>query len=159
MPSIIAPDIPDECQGTIFPSSSDSPPVSVTDEDFEVTFIEYEISDSFVTRNEKEVLPPEGAKFLLLHISFENIGANAANAPSGSHFSVLYGDEHTYSDSYFDEGSDFESYRGGETFPGVSREGWLRFKIPSRVEPEDLRIAYSQIDVFSTDSFLWCLSQ
>jgi len=159
MPSIIAPDLPDECQGTIFPSSSDFPPVSIIDENFEVRLIEYEISDSYVIKSEGEELPPEGAKFLWLHIAFENIGSNAADAPSGAHFSVLYQDEYTYSDAYFDDTWGFESYRGGETFPGVSRQGWLRFAIPSSAEPEDIGIVYSPIDVLSTDRFLWCLSQ
>jgi len=111
-------------------------------EDFAVTLLEYEFSGSYRGEYDVDEEPPEGAKFLWVHILVRNVGQNAGDSPSPSDFSLIHLGEQIGRGFSLGKGPGYEQYDGGEIFPGVSREGWLRFTLPKAAEPRQIVVVW-----------------
>lgn len=126
--------------------------------DFAVTLLEYQFSDSYKDAYDADEEPPEGAKFLWIRILVRNAGQNSGYSPSPSDFSVIYLGEQIDSDFYFSGRSGYEQYDAGELFPGISREGWIRFTLPEAAEPTQIMVVFKPLELFGEEFSSWQLS-
>lgn len=149
-------------QGPVSPIQATRSPLpvgsEVTHEDFTVALVEYEFSAAYKDEYDIPETPPEGAKFLWIHIVVRNIGQNAAISPSSSDFSVVYLREQIDVDFVFASRAGYDEYDGGQLFPGVVREGWLRFTLPRAAEPSQLTVVFKPFQVFGDDYYSWQLA-
>lgn len=153
----IAP-IPPKTSETPLPSQTTQPPGGfIIHENMKLTLVEYEFSLGYQGLFDYTDEPPDGAKYLLVHLVAENISKNASFAPSESAFAVIHlgvqidSDFASYPQGYAD-------YEGGEVFPGVSKEGWIRFTVPVGAPPADLTVTYKPFDLFGDTYYSWNLA-
>lgn len=142
---------------TLIEAPSQQPGGSVIHEDLKITLNAYEISGSYVGNYDMQESPPDGANFLWINVTVENIGKNAVYAPYSVDFHVIYEGEQTDVDIFFTSCPGYEQYEGGEIFPGVSKSGWLRFTIPAVAQPEQLTIVFKP-ELFSDIYYTWRLT-
>lgn len=143
-------------------SLTQSPPQqlgrSVVHNDLKITLNAHEVSGSYVDSYDMQESPVEGAKFLWISVTVENVGKNAVYAPFASDFHVINEGEQTDSDFYFASRPGYEQYEGGEIFPGVSKSGWIRFTIPGAAQPNELIVVFKPLDLFSDTYYTWILA-
>ena len=116
---------------------------SISFEDFNITLISYELSSAYKDKYGDNQNPPEGAQFLWVQLKVENISHNAKKAPSSYQFDILYYGEKINDDFYYGNRSGYEYYIGNEVFPGVSKQGWIRFTVPVSFDTSKALIVYS----------------
>ncbi len=124
-----------------------------------ITPLEYRFTGEYRSRWGDIRRPPEGAKFLWVRIAVENGGEHAAETPSPSEFLIRYKEKDIRADSLlplFEEPSAMPAYTSETIYPGVRREGWLRFTIPARAGPEDLLLVLRPLLGFR-DEAVWRL--
>lgn len=110
-----------------------------------ITPLEYQFGGEYKTEWGSTEKPPEGAKFLWVRLAVENVGENATTSPSYSEFKVLHrGAEIAAEWAWiFSRPRDRSIYKSWEQiYPGVRKEGWLRFTVPERAQPEDLLLVF-----------------
>lgn len=143
------------------PSPTPSPqPIGseVRHDDLVVTLLEYEFSGPYKNRYDFNEEPTEGAKFLWIHILVRNDGQNASYSPSTSEFSAIYLGKQIDYDSFFGNRPGYEQYDAGELFPGISREGWIRFTLPEAAEPGQITVVLKPFDLFGEEFSSWRLT-
>jgi hypothetical protein len=125
-----------------------------------VVMSQAEITTSYLTEYGSTREPPEGKKFLWIHILLKNISQGEQNLPTPEHFSVLNGA--TEFKSTYGRRQDHTDYMALTTVmvQGQEVNAWLRFDIPSALELQDLWFAFlpesSQINVgFSSSDYPW----
>jgi hypothetical protein len=101
-----------------------------------------EVTQEYVTDFGPSRVPPEGSKFLWIHVRLKNIGQVEMDIPVLEHFSILYAAielKPTYGHR-----ADFVDYTtlGQTIFPGQELDGWLRFDIPATAQLRDLRFIF-----------------
>ncbi len=147
---------------TSIPSST-SPPspqkfgASVTYGNIRVTLISYEFSGSYQDTNHFTQRPADGAQFLWVHVRAEDIGKNAETVPGNWAFSLIYEDKQTDSSSIFSPRPGYATYSGGQVFPGVARDGWIRFEVPTQMDAKKSQIVFKP-NLFSGEFFAWSLA-
>jgi hypothetical protein len=127
-------------------------------EEFSVKFVEYEFSSTYAGEYNTNEEPPEGAKFLWVYFVIKNISQNAAYSPSISSFSIIYMGQQVDKDLFFIERPGYELYDSGELFPGISREGWVRFTLPGATEPDQIILIFKPVQLFGDGFCSWKLS-
>jgi hypothetical protein len=110
-----------------------------------ITPLEYQFGGAYKTKWGSPEAPPEGAKFLWIKIAVENVGENADYSPHSSNFKVLHKGTEISTPWRWElrEPADRPLYEGWEQiYPGVRKEGWIRFTVPERAKPEDLLLVF-----------------
>ena len=103
-----------------------------------VSVADYEFASSY----EKEyypyqVAPEEGAKFLWIHVSAENVGDVEKGLPHAYFFELLYKGSETYGFApALVKGR--KTYDAESVYPGVSREGWILYELPIAAEADEI---------------------
>ena len=125
----------------VLPTSS-APNDSITWDDLRVTMDQLEVTQEYVTDFGSSRVPPEGNKFLWVHIRLKNTGQIEMDVPLSEHFSILYAAielKPTYGHR-----ANFADYTtlGPVIFPNQELDGWLRFDIPITAELSDLRFVF-----------------
>lgn len=111
-------------------------------DEFEVVVDGYEFSGEYETEFTSNIEPPEGAKFVWIHIRVRNLGETAEYSLSQiTDLKLAYLDEELTSKRGNREG--YPDYAGGiftgeKLYPGVELDGWLRFTVPVAAQEEDL---------------------
>lgn len=126
--------------------------------DIRVAVTAYEFSESYQDEFGFEQAPPEGSKFLWIYVRVENIGQNAVDAPYASNFAIAYEGKQTDADIFIVDRPGYETYPGGQIFPGVAKEGWIRFTIPSAAKSEDIQVLFTPDSFFSSTYYVWVLA-
>lgn len=129
-------------------------------EDVETTVVEYELTDSYVNTNSRDVKPEEGAKFLWLHVRCENVGEVAHDLPSSSQFVLLYrGTEITPGVAWLFWGRQgYQTYHSAKVYPGVVRDGWILYQIPLRTYPAEILVRFEATGGLFTEQYhIWSL--
>lgn len=131
---------------------------SIIHDDLKVTLNTYDISGSYVGQYDMQESPPQGAKFLWISITAENVGKVAAYAPAAYEFHVIYAGQQTDHDFISWDRPGYDEYEGGEIFPGVTKLGWIRFTIPNAAQPNKINVIFKPSDLFSDTYYTWTLT-
>lgn len=131
------------------PSATDTPfptPASPKDaivwDGLQVTIDLLEITGEYQTDYGSSRIPPDGQKFLWVHIRIANNGPVQLDIPALEHFSILYaaaelkptyGHRQNYTDY---------STLGSQLSPAQELDGWLRFDIPTAAQLKELRFVF-----------------
>jgi len=128
-------------------------------DDLLIVPLEYRFAGEYRSRRGNIQRPPEGAKFLWVRIAVENSGEHAAQTPFPSKFLIRYKEKDIHADHLTSEEESpvMPAYKFETICPGVRREGWLRFTIPARAQPEDLLLVFRPLLSF-WDEALWRLT-
>lgn len=126
---------------TVLPTPS-SPGDSINWQELQVTMDQAEITEDFITEFGSTRNPPEGEKFLWVHLELKNVGKNEIDTPAPEHFSALYADSE-FKPTYGHR-KDHTEYTSLEPvlFPDQGADAWLRFDIPVTAELKDLRFVF-----------------
>jgi len=137
-----------------------APGQTVIYNDLQVAMGQAEITSSYLTEYGSTREPPEGLKFLWIHINLINTGQALRNLPAPEHFSVLNGVAE-FKPTY-GRRKDYADYMVLTTdmIQGQDVDAWLRFDIPTALELKDLWFAFlpesSQVSTgFSTGDYPW----
>jgi hypothetical protein len=125
----------------VFPTPS-SPSDSILWRDLQVTMLQTEITQDYVTEFDSTRVPPAGDKFLWVHVQLKNIGQIELNVPLSENFSILYAA--TELKPTYGHRKNYAEYTALDSviFPDHEVDGWLRFDIPATAEMKDLRFVY-----------------
>ena len=130
----------------------------VRHEDFEVTLLEYEFSGPYTDEYDLYEEPPLGAKFLWTHIHIRNAGENADYSPVSSDFTIIHLGKQINSDFLFTGRPGYVQYESGKLFPGIVREGWIRFTLPEVSDIDQITVVFNPFDLFDEYFATWRLS-
>jgi hypothetical protein len=131
---------------------------SVRRDDLLIVPLEYRFAGEYRNRWGNIQRPPEGAKFLWVRIAVENSGEHAAQTPFPSEFLIRYKEKDIRADLLLPEIEEppaMPAYKSETIYPGVQREGWLRFTVPARAQPEDLLLVFRPL---FRDEAVWRLT-
>ena len=108
----------------------------------QVTLLQTEITQDYVTEFDSTRVPPAGDKFLWVHVQLKNMGQIELNVPLSENFSVLYAA--TELKPTYGHRKGYAEYTALDAviFPDHQSDGWLRFDIPATAEMKDLRFVY-----------------
>jgi hypothetical protein len=121
------------------PSSSGD---SITWDSLRVTMDQLETTQDYQTDYGSSRVPPDGDKFLWVHIRLKNTGQIQMDIPVLEHYSILYAAAElkpTYGHRL--NYTDYTTL-GPTIFPDQEVDGWLRFDIPSTAELKELRFVF-----------------
>jgi hypothetical protein len=125
----------------VLPTASSKSDVIIWD-GLQVTMDQLEVTEEYVTDFGSSRVPPEGNKFLWVHIRLKNTGQVEMDVPLSEHFSILYAAielKPTY--GHRAQYADYTTL-GPVIFPNQELDGWLRFDIPITAELSDLRFVF-----------------
>ena len=126
---------------TPLPTAS-SPSDSIFWDDLQVTMDQLEITNEYLTDFGSTRTPPDGKKFLWVHVRLKNTSQVEMDVPVFEHYSILYAaieikPIYGHRDGYVDY-----TTLGKTIFPVQELDGWLRFDIPSTAELKDMRFVF-----------------
>lgn len=131
---------------------------SVVYHDLKVTVVEYQFSGAYKDKYGTDQKPPEQAKFLWLHASAENVGQTALDAPNPFSFQLVYKGTHVSANYPFTDRVGYSLYQGGQIYPGVRTEGWIRFDLPADAQAADIKVQFQpSLSAFPPVYFFWQL--
>lgn len=119
-----------------------SPKDSIIWDNLQVTMDQLEITNEYLTDFGSTRTPPDGKKFLWVHVQLKNTGQIEMDIPVLEHYSILYaaleikpiyGHRNGYADY---------TTLGTTIFPAQELDGWLRFDIPSTANLKDMRFIF-----------------
>ena len=119
-----------------------SPNDSIIWDDLQVTMDQLDITNDYLTDFGSTRTPPEGKKFLWVHVRLKNTGQIEMDVPVFEHYSILYAaieikPIYGHRDGYTDY-----TTLNTTIFPKQELDGWLRFDIPSTAELKDMRFVF-----------------
>ena len=108
----------------------------------QVTMVQAEITEDFITEYGSTRIPSPGMKFMWVHVQLKNVGQNQIDTPLPEHFSALYAE--TELKPTYGHRKDYAEYTALDPviFPNQQLEAWLRFDIPDTAELKDLRFIF-----------------
>jgi hypothetical protein len=119
-----------------------SPGNSITWDNLQVTMLEYEVTKQYTTDFGSTRLPPDGGKFLWVHIGLKNTGQVQMDVPLGEHYSVLYAAAELKPTYGHRQGYTDYTTLGPLIFPDQRQDGWLRFDIPAAAQMNELLFVF-----------------
>ena len=125
----------------VLPTPS-SPSDSVLWDDLQVTMDQLEITNDYLTDFGSTRTPPEGKKFLWVHIRLKNTSKVEMDMPVLEHYSILYAAIEIKPIYGHRNGYAEYSALGSTIFPDQELDGWLRFDIPSTAELREMRFVF-----------------
>ncbi len=126
---------------TAVPTPS-SPSDSILWDDLQVTMDQLEITDDYLTDFGSTRIPPEGKKFLWVHIRLKNTGQVEMDVPVYEHHSVLYAATEIKPIYGHRDGHVDYTTLGPVIFPNQELDGWLRFDIPAAAELKEMLFVF-----------------
>jgi len=119
-----------------------SPSDSIVWDDLQVTMDQLEITNEYLTDFGSTRTPPDGKKFLWVHVRLKNTSQIEMDVPAFEHYSILYAaieikPIYGHRNGYVDY-----TTLGTTIFPNQELDGWLRFDIPSSAELKDMRFVF-----------------
>ena len=126
---------------TPLPTAS-SPGDSILWGNLQVTMDQLEITGEYLTDFGSTRTPPDGKKFLWVHVLLINTGQIEMDVPTFEHYSILYAaieikPIYGHRDGYVDY-----TILNSTIFPNQDLDGWLRFDIPNTAELKDMRFVF-----------------
>jgi len=125
----------------ILPTPS-SPGDRIAWEHLQVTMDQLEISQDYLTDYGSTRTPPDGQKFLWVHVRLKNVGQIQLDVPAAEHFSVLYAATELKPTYGHRQGYGDYTTLGPFIFPDQELDAWLRFDIPITASLNDLRFVF-----------------
>ena len=136
-----------------------------------ITFVvdEYEFTNSFIMPPYNFTIPPpEGAKFLWVHVKAKNIGEVPRYLPwfIMLHYKGIEIREYTasyekeeYTSQYYSLG-ERKMYRKHYVYPYVSKEGWMIYTVPATFDATDAKlwVMIPPPGYWHGESFTWRLA-
>ena len=115
-----------------------SPGDSITWRDLQITMVQIEITEDFITEFGSTRSPSPGMKFMWVHIQLKNAGQIEIDTPQLENFSVLYAG--TELKPTYGHRQAYKDYSTLEPllFPDQDTDAWIRFDIPVAAELKDL---------------------
>jgi hypothetical protein len=101
-----------------------------------------EVTQDYVTDYGSTRIPPDGNKFLWVHIRLRNTGQIEMEVPLSEHYSVLYAATELKPGYGHRQGYAEYTALGPLIFPNQDLDGWIRFNIPSTAGLKDLRFVF-----------------
>jgi hypothetical protein len=132
---------PTATQGKVLPTAS-APGDSIVWDTLRVTLDELEVTQEYLTEFGSTRIPPDGRKFLWVHVRLKNIGKTQMDLPALEHFSVLYAAVELKPTYGHRAGYTDYTTLGSVIFPDQELDGWLRFDIPVTAELGYLRFVF-----------------
>jgi Domain of unknown function (DUF4352) len=111
---------------------------TVTYSDMDFTTLRYDITNSYewsASNFQYINEAPQGKKYLWMYITATNNAGDSEYLPASYGMVILYNGQQI--DPTFimkDEGK----YEGGKVYPGITREGWVVFEIPSNADVNEM---------------------
>jgi len=126
---------------TPLPTAS-APSDSILWDNLKVTMDQLEITNEYLTDFGSTRTPPDGKKFLWVHVWLLNTSRVEMDIPVFEHYSILYAaleikPIYGHRNGYVDY-----TTLGKTIFPNQKLDGWLRFDIPSTAELKDMRFVF-----------------
>jgi len=115
-----------------------SPGDQVIWRDLQVMMDQVEITESFINEFNSLRKPPDGQKFLWVHVILENVGTDEIALPETENFSVLYAESEIKPIYGHRQGYADYTTLGSTLFPGQELDAWLRFDIPDAADLNEL---------------------
>jgi len=125
----------------VIPTAS-SPGDSVVWGNLQVSMDEPEFTDVYKTDYGSTRVPPNGGKFLWVHVGLKNIGPVETAIPAAENFSVLYASTELKPTYGHRQGYKDYTTLVQVIFPGQEQDGWLRFDVPVAAELRDMLFVY-----------------
>jgi hypothetical protein len=122
-----------------------------------VKLVEYEFSGSYRTEDDIYQEPPEGTKYLWIHIIARNDENKPIFAPDPGEFTLVYESKQINSEIIYLPRPGYNNLRMGQILPGQSTEGWLRFTVPNAAEANHIIVMFRPYLEYSDIYFLWKL--
>jgi hypothetical protein len=119
-----------------------SPEDSIIWDTLQVTMDELEVTQEYLTDFGSTRVPPDGNKFLWIHLRLRNTGPVEMDIPLSEHFSILYAAIELKPTYGHRAGYADYTTLGRTIFPGQELDGWLRFDIPVTPEMGELRFVF-----------------
>jgi hypothetical protein len=133
--------IPPSTPTRVLPTPSSSGDSIIWDT-LRVTMGHLEITQDYLTDYGSSRVPPEGQKFLWVHIRIQNTGQVQRDTPALEHFSLLYAaDELKPTYGHRQNYMDYSTF-GSVISPSQELDGWIRFDIPTTAKLNDLRFVF-----------------
>lgn len=117
-------------------------------EGIKVSVTEYQERDFVsggVDWEEKEIRfePPQGAKFILIHLVVQNAGETAAEPPYSDDFSLIYKNKAVdFAGVPLREEAGYHTSWSSEIFPGVVFETWHPYAVPKAADPGEMVVRF-----------------
>ena len=121
--------------------------------------IEYEFAGSYIDKYNQTVYPPEGAKFLWVHVKAKNVDEVARDLPSSIY--LLYKDTHITSYSAYYRAGERERYGVyWDVYPNISKEGWDIYAVPEGIDISQakIRVVIPTKENGFEETLTWCLA-
>jgi hypothetical protein len=135
-----------------------SPRDSIIWRELQVSMVQSELTEDFITEYGTSRIPSTGEKFMWAHIQLKNMGKKGMDVPPPEHFSVLYAA--TELKPVYGHRKDYADYMALDSmlFPNQEVDAWLRFDVPATADLKDLRFVFlpesSQVGAsFSSPSY------
>jgi hypothetical protein len=141
LPPVTASPQPIATKPKVHPPPS-APGDSIDWEALQVTMDQPEVTQDYLTDFGSTRIPPEGNKFLWVHIWLKNTSQVELEVPLSEHYSVLYAATELKSSYGHRQGYAEYTVLGPLIFPGQDLDGWIRFDIPITAELKDLRFVF-----------------
>jgi hypothetical protein len=132
---------PTATQALVLPTPS-SPGDRIVWDHLQVTMARLEVSQDYLTDYGSTRTPPDGQKFLWVHVRLINLGQIQLDVPAAEHFSVLYAATELKPTYGHRQGYPEYTALGPLISPNQELDAWLRFDIPTAAEFNDLRFVF-----------------
>src|SRR5258706_2647819 len=108
----------------------------------QVTMVQAEITEDFITEYGSTRIPSPGMKFMWVHVQLKNVGQNQIDTPLPEYFTALYAE--TELKPTYGHRKAYAEYTALDPviFPNQELDAWLRFDIPDTAELKDLRFIF-----------------
>jgi hypothetical protein len=123
-----------------------------------VKLLEYEFTGAYKTDYDILQNPPEGSKYLWIHIYARNDGNNSIVSITPYEFSLSYRSNQIDSQIIFMERPGYNRLDNSNLLPGISHEGWIRFTVPYTAEAKQIIVMFKPYLEFSEIYFSWKLA-
>jgi hypothetical protein len=118
---------------------------------------EYEFSGSYITEENITQEPPEGSKYLWIHITARNDETKPISSPTLIEFTLIYQSKEIDHEIIYLDRPGYNNLGRGEIMPGKTHEGWLQFTVPNAAEADQIIVMFKPYLEYSDIYFLWKL--
>jgi hypothetical protein len=131
---------------------------TVTYDDIDFTTLRYDITNSYewsVSGYNYITEAPQGIKYLWMYVTATNNAEDSEYLPDSYGMVILYNSQQIEPTFIMkDEGK----YEGGKVYPGITRNGWVLFEIPSNANANEI-IFLVDFGLFTDKIATWDLSK
>ena len=122
--------------------------------------LDYDFSESYISKYGRTEYPEEGAKFLWLYVKAANLGEVAQRIPDDWDVDILYKGTTTHHDYANPKGRKMYPERW-KIYPYVSEEGWILYQVPKNfyISEAKVRVDFPPKagEIFGEKTLIWSL--